>query len=386
MVALQGTPSLAESKFGDHALGATVDQVVGGTRARLIRLQGQQAEYSAGYKAQIGEYVVRGEDIYKFQDGRLVGGERSLGFRIGGRDDDRFYWDLYTHLRSWHEEAYPDNWDSSEPGYHPRRPGLPSELREGELDWVINGDASDGVEAELRLYRPNGQEKPVVRIRVSLIDEQRTLGSASTSVLADRPQCGSTRRSRRSEELGNSPPTMRHKLQYEGSLRDYEGINFLPLALRVTDSRPPKRGGAEPERLGTLRGTYGNPWALHTSRQSVTGFVGSWLEDIAESERFEVRNRSSLPLLLICVEEFWIDGYDTYTLEVDLSIELYADGNSDRLLELNYLKLRGRGRSMGSAEKALLQGGTRLLASYLGSLDFQATVASALDSEGPPND
>jgi len=96
------------------------------------------------------------------------------------------------------------------------------------------------------------------------------------------------------------------------------------ISLAFSDQRPPKRGGDQPMRVGTVRNTFGMPFALNASAgRQPSKVLGELVSDCLEAAGYRVVQESSgVPRLHAVLETFWSDGYQHSRMGLVMPLEL----------------------------------------------------------------
>ncbi len=100
---------------------------------------------------------------------------------------------------------------------------------------------------------------------------------------------------------------------------------------KVVDNRDPtgKSNKAQANRLGTVRGGYGNPFALNVKGGgTVADEVGKTVKQAFTQCGYTVA-QSGAPTLDVIISDFWCDGVTGYKLSIDITLKLIGpDGSS----------------------------------------------------------
>ncbi len=98
----------------------------------------------------------------------------------------------------------------------------------------------------------------------------------------------------------------------------------------LKDERAPKRGGNEPTRVGTLRGGFGNPFAVwsRVDREPVK-VVRELISDSLMAAGYKVVDQpEGVPKIYATLQEFWCDGYAGYKMTLKVPMDLKQGENS----------------------------------------------------------
>ena len=103
-----------------------------------------------------------------------------------------------------------------------------------------------------------------------------------------------------------------------------------PIALQVVNARPPNEGAENDRRIGTIRGGYGNGFAMTVRRDDpdLTTWFQMWLEDLAAASGHPVVTTG--PALRLTITRLWTDGYMVNWMQLDGQLDLIdpLTGNS----------------------------------------------------------
>ena len=146
------------------ALGTPQDEVLADQeQLQTIQLGKAEASYRAAFSAEQWGMVVSGEDVFRFEDALLVGGERHIRYRKGP-DDHEFFREVYLRYRrdlvdlcegelsqdEWRFRAGGDDWT---PAYDYQ--AVPPEVWNGERRWSARCE-EPGLVMEVRLENRQG--------------------------------------------------------------------------------------------------------------------------------------------------------------------------------------------------------------------------------------
>ena len=98
----------------------------------------------------------------------------------------------------------------------------------------------------------------------------------------------------------------------------------------VNDQRPLEKGGDDPTRVGTIRNTYGMPFALRCSGdKEPPKVIEELVSDCLKAAGYEVVEQSdNVPQLHVALQSFWSDGYVHNRMWMSMVTELKGDMNS----------------------------------------------------------
>lgn len=121
-------------------------------------------------------------------------------------------------------------------------------------------------------------------------------------------------------------PPLPYKLRYQDKL-DHPTAQRTA-RLEVLDQRA-LDDGVPPERLGTTRGGYGNPFDVINKGDAIEVYFQNSTEDILGSEGIAVLARDDEPLVRVYVEKFWFEGVEHFhfVLDVRLRVEVFRAGS-----------------------------------------------------------
>lgn len=100
------------------------------------------------------------------------------------------------------------------------------------------------------------------------------------------------------------------------------GLALSPIAF--VDERDPDRGRGENNRVGVVRAGAGFPYPLKSKGLPIDALLVAFVTDALHAEGFAPG--TSGPAMAVVAEEFWIDGYMTYTLRVGVRVEVTRPG------------------------------------------------------------
>ncbi len=112
---------------------------------------------------------------------------------------------------------------------------------------------------------------------------------------------------------------------------DKADINESISIRKITDNRDPtgKSYKAQADRLGTVRGGYGNPFAVNVKGGgTVADEVGKTVTQALTQCGYTV-TQSGAPALEVIISDFWCDGMIGYKVSIDITLNLIGpDGSS----------------------------------------------------------
>jgi hypothetical protein len=115
------------------------------------------------------------------------------------------------------------------------------------------------------------------------------------------------------------------KIHYEtGSQAPGNGIVLA--AIQFKDERPEKRGRGENDRVGVVRAGAGFPYPLKTEGLPIDALLVAWVTDALHAEGYSPGTAG--PAMTVVAEDFWIDGYMAYTLQVKVRLEVAGTGGT----------------------------------------------------------
>lgn len=99
-----------------------------------------------------------------------------------------------------------------------------------------------------------------------------------------------------------------------------------PVAIVVNDQRPPKEGGSDPKRVGTIRALAGNGAGMREeSPDAVRRLVESATAGGLAKAGISVVHGGAM--LEVGIRKFWMDGYSSYTAELHGDLVLKKGGS-----------------------------------------------------------
>jgi hypothetical protein len=109
-----------------------------------------------------------------------------------------------------------------------------------------------------------------------------------------------------------------------------EMMNRGSIVVVVNDQRPPEEGGNEPMRVGTIRNTFGMPFALNAkSDRMPKKVIQELVSDCLVAAGYEIsNNQSNVPILEVGLQSFWGDGYQYNKIWSKIHMALKKNGNS----------------------------------------------------------
>ncbi len=116
------------------------------------------------------------------------------------------------------------------------------------------------------------------------------------------------------------------------------------VTLVVSDRRPPKEGGDDPSRVGSIRALAGNSAGM---REQSPDAVRRLVEAATKSglAKAGVGTADAGPTLEVAISKFWMDGYSSYTAELWGTLRARRDGQD---VWSRDLKVNATGEQPGS--------------------------------------
>lgn len=110
----------------------------------------------------------------------------------------------------------------------------------------------------------------------------------------------------------------------------FKEMNKGEIYIVVDDQRPPKKGGNEPTRVGTIRNTFGMPFALKSSvDREPLKVIKELVSDCLKAAGYKISEHpDSAPQLHVVLQEFWSDGYQHSRIWTKIPVELKKDEHS----------------------------------------------------------
>jgi uncharacterized lipoprotein YajG len=100
------------------------------------------------------------------------------------------------------------------------------------------------------------------------------------------------------------------------------------LSIQVIDARPAENGGTEPNRMGTVRGGYGNPFKVNTeSGKTMAEEVKLTVAQALKQSGYSLVDGNA-PTVKVIINKFWCDGLMGYRIDVDVTVQVLDAGNS----------------------------------------------------------
>lgn len=95
-----------------------------------------------------------------------------------------------------------------------------------------------------------------------------------------------------------------------------------PVSISFADARPADEGGEESALVGKVRTNVGIPLGLWIDGPSVAQVYGGLVHAALEGRGHPVRRDPALPQLEVVLHRSWVDGYQGYTVSIDLELRL----------------------------------------------------------------
>jgi uncharacterized protein YceK len=98
----------------------------------------------------------------------------------------------------------------------------------------------------------------------------------------------------------------------------------------VEDQRSAEETGGDPARVGTIRNSFGMPFALRSNPDRLPPFViNDLISDCLGAAGYNVvEKKAGVPQLHVALKSFWSDGYQHSRMWLTMSTELKKDKNS----------------------------------------------------------
>ena len=155
-------------------------------------------------------------------------------------------------------------------------------------------------------HRPGGRDRRGLDGDLSTMKNHRTQLALSTLLICAALSSGCSTMKLRYDEPPASEPV-------KGEI-----------SIVLEDRRPANRGGDEPLRVGTIRNTFGMPFALAAAAgREPPRVVEELVSDCLEASGYRVVGAAAgVPQLRAALEAFWTDGYQHSRMILELPLEL----------------------------------------------------------------
>ena len=98
----------------------------------------------------------------------------------------------------------------------------------------------------------------------------------------------------------------------------------------MDDQRPPDNGGDDPTRVGTIRNTFGMPFALRANKdREPSKVIKELISDCLNSAGYKISEKSNgVPQIHVVLQSFWSDGYQHSRMWTKIPVKLIKDKSS----------------------------------------------------------
>ena len=112
-------------------------------------------------------------------------------------------------------------------------------------------------------------------------------------------------------------------------------LNRGKINVIIDDQRPAEEGRNDPTRVGTIRNTFGMPFALRSrSDREPTQVVNKLVSDCLRAAGYEVKEgEANVPQLRVTLKSFWSDGYQHSRMWIVMAAQLKKNMNSQPVWE-----------------------------------------------------
>lgn len=104
-------------------------------------------------------------------------------------------------------------------------------------------------------------------------------------------------------------------------------INKGEIYVVIDDQRPPDKGGDDPTRVGTIRNTFGMPFALRASNdREPTKVIKELVSDCLNSAGYKISEKpDGVPKMQVMLQSFWSDGYQHSRMWTKIPVTLISN-------------------------------------------------------------
>lgn len=117
-----------------------------------------------------------------------------------------------------------------------------------------------------------------------------------------------------------------------------KNMNKGEIYIIMDDQRPPDNGGDDPTRVGTIRNTFGMPFALRAkSDREPSKVIKELVSDCLKSAGYKTSEKpDGLPKMHVVLESFWSDGYQHSRMWTKIPIFLKTNQSSQPVWERTF--------------------------------------------------